>query len=430
MKVVIIGGGAAGTTAAFHIRGLNEDAEITIISNEPYTHYSPCGIPYVLSGYIKEMEDLIVYPPSLYKMMNITLHLNEEAEEIEDGIVRTRKGNEFKYDTLLLATGSVAILPSIEIENKKRIFTLKNLDDGKRILSCINEGVKEALIIGAGPLGIEVADAFIKRGIEVFLVEKEKHVLSSFLDEDMAEELKERMEEKGVKLYLGEQIERIEGERRKVVYTQNGERIECDFVLFACGVRANVTIAEKSSIKIGESGAVEVDEYGRTNKEHVFAAGECAQGIDFINGKPTFPKLGAVATLQGKVVAENILGRRRKLPPILHAFLSEVFDIQIASIGAKEEEGMSVGRFEGGVKDSFYPDRKRIKIKVLSKNGRLFGAQMLGDEVFPRALLLLFAMQAKVDIDALSFYQTLYVPSICATFEPVLLAVSGAKRYA
>jgi NADH oxidase (H2O2-forming) len=240
------------------------------------------------------------------------------------------------------------------------------------------------------------------------------------------------MEEEGVRIYLGESIERIEEGKKKRVYLSGGERIECDFLLFACGTKANAELAKEAGIECGTTGAVKVDEFGETAKEGVFATGECAEGVDFVNGAPTVAKTGSIATLQGKIVAENILGRRRKLPPILFSLLTDVFGFQIAALGTREMEDAVVGRFEGGVKDKFYPQTENIKIKILVQrgSGRILGAQMVGDEVFARALSLQFAMQAGVDVDALSFYQTMYVPSICATFEPLILAAQAARRYA
>lgn len=433
MHLLILGGGAAGTTAAIHARRMNEDAHIRILSAEPYTHYSPCGMPYVLSGKIKRMEDLIVYPPSFYKMMQIELHLDEEGEELFPGKVRTKRGKNLPFDALIIATGSKALLPSIPGVDLSGIFTLRNLDDGKRILCYLEENpVRSASIVGGGPLGIEVAYAFSKRGIKVSLIEKEGYLLSTLLDTDMAIPLQEIMKEKGISLYLNESLQYIEGGSQKKVVLTSGECIYTDLVLLACGVKPNTSFAESARIKTGDLGAIKVDEFGTTSHEGVFAAGECIEWKDFFTSSPTIGRLGSIAVLQGKVVAENVMEERRLLPPILNATILDVFGIEIGAMGLKEEgcKEPLIGRFEGRIRDSFYPDCGRITIKILAgRDGRILGAQLIGREVFPRLLSLLLSVQAGADIERLISSQTTYVPSLCATFEPLILAVQAA-RYA
>jgi len=284
MKVVVIGSGTAGSNFALFARKVDRKAEILVIGKERTMQYSPCALPFVLSGRIEKLENIVVFPGEFYKRQRIDMMLETEVKEIdrERKVVITDKG-EVSYDKLILAVGSRAFVPPIRGVDSKGVFTLKSMEDVSRIQAYLKErNPKKAVVIGAGLIGLEGAVAFRELGLEVLVVELLPHLLPTMLDKDMASIVQKHLEEKGIKFKFGVGVSEIVGDPVKGVKIGEDE-IEADLVLVATGVRANTDLAKKAGLEVNRG--IIVDEYLRTSDPDIYAIGDCAETFDAITGK-------------------------------------------------------------------------------------------------------------------------------------------------
>jgi len=374
MKVVVIGSGTAGSNFALFARKVDRKAEILVIGKERTMQYSPCALPFVLSGRIEKLENIVVFPGEFYKRQRIDMMLETEVKEIdrERKVVITDKG-EVPYDKLILAVGSRAFVPPIRGVDSKGVFTLKSMEDVSRIQAYLKErNPKKAVVIGAGLIGLEGAVAFRELGLEVLVVELLPHLLPTMLDKDMASIVQKHLEEKGIKFKFGVGVSEIVGDPVKGVKIGEDE-IEADLVLVATGVRANTDLAKKAGLEVNRG--IIVDEYLRTSDPDIYAIGDCAETFDAITGKRILSQLGTTAVRMAKIAAINALGGEEKFKPVFNTAITELFDLEIGTFGMTQEraekEGIkvAVGKFRGSTK----PDSRRRK-GVGKNNGSEHGS--------------------------------------------------------
>ncbi|MCD6325773.1 FAD-dependent oxidoreductase, partial [Candidatus Bathyarchaeota archaeon] len=312
-KIIIIGAHAAGTDAASAARKTDRSAEITVITNQKVAGYSPCGIPFVLGRHISSFEDLIVFPPSYYQMMKIDLRLETTAKKInvEDKTVeiedKNGKSETLQYDSLILATGAYPFVPPIKGRERKGVFTLRTLEDGKRINQAL-EKAKSAVVIGAGLIGLEAAVSFVERGLKTTVVELLPQVCPAMLDKDTARLVQKHLEEKGLKVVTGKGVDEILGDDHVSGVSVAGEEIPADLVIVATGVRPNVQLANEAGIAIGETRGIKTNMRMETSVKDVYAAGDCAESVNLITKRPMLSQLGTTAVRQGKVAGINAAG--------------------------------------------------------------------------------------------------------------------------
>jgi len=441
-RIVIIGAHAAGTDAAAAARKTDRSAEITVITNQKVAGYSPCGIPFVLGGHISSFEDLIVFPLSYYQMMKIDLRLETTAKKInvEDKTVEIEskdgKTEVLKYDSLILATGAYPFVPPINGREKKGVFTLRTLEDGKRINQAL-EKAKSAVVIGAGLIGLEAAVSFVERGLKTTVVELLPQVCPAMLDKDTARLVQKNLEEKGLNIITGKGVDEILGDDHVSGVSVAGEEIPADLVIVATGVRPNVQLARDAGIKIGETGGIKTNMKMETSVKGVYAAGDCAESVNLITKRPMLSQLGTTAVRQGKVAGINAAGGYSVFTGCLGSCVTRLFDLEIGATGLTEfaasRAGIETvaGSITSKTRADYYPGGKSIRVKVIvdKDTERMIGGQIVGgEEVTQRINALSFAIQKQMTVRELAKADTCYAPPVNETWEPMVLAAEIAMR--
>ncbi|AMM54663.1 NAD(P)/FAD-dependent oxidoreductase [Pyrococcus kukulkanii] len=436
MRIVVIGSGTAGSNFALFMRKLDRKANIVVIGKEPTMQYSPCALPHVISGTIEKPEDVVVFPNEFYKKQKIEMMLGIEAKKIdrERKVVITERG-EVPYDKLVIATGSKAFIPPIKGVESEGVFTLKSLDDVRKIKDYIaKKKPKKAVVIGAGLIGLEGAEAFAKLGMEVLVVELLKHLLPTMLDRDMAKLVQDEMEKHGVKFKFGVGVSEIIGNPVEAVKIGD-EVAEAEIVLVATGVRANVDLAKDAGLEVNRG--IVVNEHLQTSDPDIYAIGDCAEVIDAVTGKRTLSQLGTSAVRMAKVAAEHIAGKNSVFRPVFNTAITELFGLEVGTFGMTEErakkEGINVvvGKFKGSTKPEYYPGGKPITVKLIfrKEDRKLIGAQIVGGErVWGRIMTLSALAQKGATVEDVAYLETAYAPPISPTIDPITVAAEMAMR--
>jgi len=441
-KIIIIGAHAAGTDAASAARKTDRSAEITVITNQKVAGYSPCGIPFVLGRHISSFEDLIVFPPSYYQMMKIDLRLETTAKKInvEDKTVeiedKNGKSEILQYDSLILATGAYPFVPPIKGRERKGVFTLRTLEDGKRINQALEEA-KSAVVIGAGLIGLEAAVSFVERGLKTTVVELLPQVCPAMLDKDTARLVQKHLEEKGLKVVTGKGVDEILGDDHVSGVSVAGEEIPADLVIVATGVRPNVQLAKEAGIAIGETRGIKTNMRMETSVKDVYAAGDCAESVNFITKRPMLSQLGTTAVRQGKVAGINAAGGYSVFTGCLGSCVTKLFDLEIGATGltgfAASRAGIETvaGTITSKTRADYYPGGKPVRVKIIvdKDTERIVGGQIVGgEEVTQRINALSFAIQKQMTVRELAKADTCYAPPVNETWEPMVLAAEIAIR--
>lgn len=352
----------------------------------------------------------------------------------------------FDYDFLVVATGARKVVPNIKGVNQKGVFFIRNYSDGVKINdSTRTRDVHSSIIAGAGPIGLEMVEAFKKRGqtgrvdIDVTVVELAGHILPSLLDKNMAKIVERELEAKGVKIMLGERVEEILGRDGQIkgIRTSAKRNIDSDFTVLGTGVRPNSEIARDAGVELGYANTIKEDEYVRTNIQDIFAAGDCATAINYITNKDTYIPLGTTANKQGRVAGENVAGGNTKFRGIAGGAITKVFDLFIGKTGLTSEEGIRNGfdpveeLIESITRAGYYPSNKPIWIKIVAirKSGRVLGSQIVGGEgVKERIDLIALALLLKADLRDLASFDACYVPPASSAWEPINIASSQTAK--
>ena len=458
-KILVIGGVAAGPSAASKAKRIDPDADVKIIQDEKVVSYGACGMPYVIEGIVKDFQELIERPADVFKKQyQIDVITNTRAQKIdrvkkEVYAIDLQSGLEtiYEYDSLVVATGARAVLPNIKGVNQKNgdgLFLIRNYEDGLKIYdSTKTKNASTCVIAGAGLIGLEMVEAFKKRGarrkMDITVVEMSDHVLPTMLDKHMAKIVQKELEANGVKVITGERVEEIVGSSSadgyvKTIKTNTNRQIDTDFILLGTGVRPNSEIAKDAGIELGFANAIKVDEYMRTNVPDIFAAGDCATARSYITNDDTYLPLGTTANKQGRVAGENAAGGSARFRGIAGSAITKVFDLYIGKTGLTKQDALKYGfdPIEEGIesitKAGYYPDNKSIWIKIIAdrKSGRILGSQIVGGEgVKERIDLIALALLLKADIRDLASYDACYVPPASPVWEPLnIAALQTAKR--
>ena len=370
MHYVIIGNGGAGVSALQTIREFDKKSDITIISKEKYPAYSPCSLPNLLGGEI-DKNTIFRFPKEFYIDLNASFLKNTEALEISPNKkeVKLADGNTIKFDKLLISAGARPITPKkIKGLDLNGVHVMGNLDSVLKILDHIKKGVKHAVVIGGGFMGIETAAMLKKRGINVTIVEMLPHILSRMLDHDMSNKVVEILKKHGINLVLNDSVKSINGKDKVEGVTLNKNKLSCDMVVLAIGVAPNIGIVEKSGIKINFG--IVVDSTMRTNIKDVYAAGDIAEVKEQIEGKQGSFAIWPNAIEQGRIAGLNMIGDSIEYDGAEVVNVLDVFDIPIVAMGRTSQD---IGKCE--VISSFTPQTSK---KVLLKNNKIIGLQFIG----------------------------------------------------
>jgi NADH oxidase (H2O2-forming) len=440
-KIVIVGAHAAGVDAASAARKTDRTAEITLLTKEKHAGYSRCGLPFVIGGQIASFTDLIVFPPSFYKMMKLNLRTETTVTQINpdnktvDITTAAGTAEKLEYDSLILTGGAYAFVPPIKGKDKNGVYSLRTIEDGERIDQAIKNGAKSAVVIGAGLIGLETAVALKERGLNTTVVELLPYVLPVMLDKEMAKIVHEMLEQKGLKIIVGKGVNEILGTDKVTAVSVEGEPVPADIVVVATGVRANTELATKAGITLGETRALKTNAKMETNVKDIYAAGDCAESINIITHKPHCPQLGTVAVRHGKVAGTNAAGGYALFTGVLGSAVSQLFETQIGVTGLNEffakRQGINTltGTITSKTRADYYPGAKPIKVKLVveRESQRIIGAQIIGgEEATQRINALSFAIQKQMTIRELAKTDTAYAPPLCETWEPMVLAAEMA----
>ena len=437
MRIVIIGGVAGGMSAATRLRRLNEKAEIIVLEKGPYVSFANCGLPYYVAGEIEERSDLLVQTPeALQTRFELDVRPNSEATAInaEQKEVTVRTAEEeytLNYDKLILSPGAKPFVPPTKgLEEAENIFTLRSVPDVDAISAFIEkEQPKKAVVIGAGFIGLEMAESLVHRGLEVTIIEKAPHVLPP-LDEEMAAYVTKELTANGVKLYTGLAAESFE-EKGKVVVLENGERLESDITLMSVGVKPETSLAQTASIKTGIRGGILVNEQYETSQKDIYAVGDAIVVKQQINGEDTMIALASPANRQGRQVADVISGIDRKNKGSIGTAIVRVFNLAAASTGLSERQLQQANEtyesihIQGKSHAGYYPDAKTIVLKLLfhPTTGKIYGAQAVGEDgVDKRIDILATAIKAGMTVEDLPELEFTYAPPFGSAKDPVNMA--------
>jgi NADPH-dependent 2,4-dienoyl-CoA reductase/sulfur reductase-like enzyme len=483
-RILIIGGVAAGTSAASKARRIDPDAEIKIIQEEPVVSYGACGMPYVIEGLIDDFNRLIARPAERFKSKyNIDVIANTRAVKIDrlnnkvyaEILNHSDSRNEYSnaasnrlildYESLVIATGARSAVPKIKgifvnddtdtrVKRSstivKGLLLLRNYGDGIHIQDSIRNS-KSCVIVGAGLIGVEMSEAFRRRGMDVTIIEVSDRVLPSLLDEVMAGIIKKELEDNGVKVILGEALKEVvtslspssqQSSSTNVRYieavrTTKNKEIPAELVLLGTGVRPNSHIAKDAGIELGVYDAIKVDEHMRTNIPDIFAAGDCTTARNYITNKDIYLPLGTTANKQGRVAGENAAGGNAEFKGVAGSVITKTFDLLVGKTGLDKKEALENGfdpvekEIKSVTRAGYYPDKKSIIIKLVAdkKSRRILGAQIIGGEaVKGRIDLIAFALLTRATVDDLANYDACYVPPVSPVWEPINIAASQTAK--
>jgi NADPH-dependent 2,4-dienoyl-CoA reductase/sulfur reductase-like enzyme/rhodanese-related sulfurtransferase len=433
-KILIIGGVAGGATAAARIRRLDESAEITVLERGPYVSFANCGLPYFISRDIQRRSSLLLQTPEgFFSRYRVTVRTNTEAIQIhreeKNVVVRTKNGEEkIQYDKLILAQGGSPIVPQIPGISQEHIFKLWTIPDMDRIHKFIEEKKPlKAIVAGGGFIGLEMAEAFHARGMNVTVVELAPQVMIT-MDSEFGEMIKSGLEEKGISVKTKIGLSAIS---EKTVTLSDGSTIEADLVLLSVGVRPELLLAKSAGLTIGESGGLVVNEYMQTNDPDIFAAGDMVELVNKVHGKKVRIPLAGPANRQGRIAGTNVLGGKMKYNGALGTSVVKLFDRTAASTGLSEKTARDAG-FAVGIayvfKDNhvtYFPGGKPLALKIVydGKTKLLLGGQAYGEfGVEKRVDVLATALHGKMTLEDLSELDLAYAPPYNSANDPVNIA--------
>lgn len=433
MKIIIVGGVAGGMSAATRLRRLMEDAEITIFEKGPFVSFANCGLPYYVSGEIANHDSLLVQTPeSLKARFNLDVRPFHEVISIspEEHTVTVRHdGKEFteSYDKLILSPGAKPFVPTIEgLAKAKNAYTLRNVPDLDEIMTALDNYPKEAVIIGAGFIGLEMAENLAKRGLQVTIVEKAPHVLPS-LDQEMAAFIQEELVKNGVRVITSQSATRFE-DQGKVIVLENGQKITSDLTILSVGVEPENGLAKTASIELGLRGGILVDEHYETSQKDIFAVGDAIIVKQEITGQDALISLASPANRQGRQVADVTAGLERTNKGSIGTAIVRAFDMTAASTGLSERI-LSMNQLpykalhvSGKDHAGYYPGATDMTLKLLfdPTTGKIYGAQGVGKKgVDKRIDILATAIKGNLTVFDLPELEFTYAPPFGSAKDPV-----------
>ena len=440
MKFLIIGGDAAGMSAASRAKRNNPDLNIMVFEKTKDVSYSACGMPYNIADANRELDDLVVRHASVFReKQGINLLTGYCAESIDPnnktvaGTSLKGEAFQFPYDKLLIATGGSPIIPDHPGFNLPGVMALKSLDDGRKIKAYIKSNkVKKAVIIGMGYIGLEMCEALRARSIEVDMV-KPGPVFLPWMEEEMSDAVRKEVESNNVKLHLGHQVQKIESNDQHIEVICSDFSIETDMVLVAMGIKPNSELAAQAGIDLGIKNAIAVDRKLKTSDENIYAAGDCADAYHVVTGQKTWIPLALRANRAGWAVADNVCGKEVKLSGITGTAVFKVFDLEVARTGLTLEEAIKSGFDPAKViiktrsRAHAHPGASVIWVQMIGdkKTGRLLGAQMVGKEgAAHRINTPAVALHSRMTVEELYQTDLAYAPPFGPVWDPTLTAAN------
>ena len=425
MKVIIIGGGACGASAAARIRRLDEKAEIVILEKTNEISIANCGLPYYTSGVINDRDVMFVSSPQKFKSwFNIDVHLNSEVVAIDTGLksVILNNGEKLYYDKLVMAPGANPIVPDFKGMPEEKIFTVRTLYDADNIRAYIQKNnVRKVVVIGGGFIGIEMAENFVHMGLETTLIEAQNQILPP-LDYDSAAFVQNEMRKNGIELILSDGVKEFDGNK---VVLNSSRKVEFDIVVMAIGVKPELKLAKSIGLDVGRG--IIVNDYMETSIKDIYAGGDSVEVCDFVTDERTLIPLAGPANRQGRIIADNICGYKSTYKKSQGTAVIKVFGLTAACVGNNEKQlnlknidykkTIIFGKNHAG----YYPNSAQIMFKLLfSPNGRILGAQAVGSEgVEKRIDVISSIMRNNGSVQELLDSELCYAPPYSSAKDPV-----------
>ena len=437
--MIIVGGVAGGATAAAKLRRISEDVEIILIERGEYISFANCGLPYYIGETIKDRSKLLVQTvEGMSDRFNIDIRnlsevtsINPENKSITIKNLRTNEEYNETYDKLLLSPGARPIVPPIPgLKENETLFTLRNIPDTDKIKNYVDQQKpKKAVVVGGGFIGIEMAENLVDRGIEVTIVEMSNQVMAP-IDFEMASILHAHLKEKGVHLILENGVQSFADQGEKVILS-DGTEIPTDMTILSIGVRPENELAKTAGLELGERGGIIVNEYLQTSNENIYAVGDAIEVVDYINGNKTMIPLAGPANRQGRIAANNMMGKKEKYQGTLGTSVAKVFDLTVASTGNNEKTLKRLGvpyevlHIHPSSHAGYYPGASQISLKLIfDKNtGKIFGAQAIaGDGADKRIDVIATAIKGGLTVEDLTNLELSYAPPFSSAKDPVNMA--------
>lgn len=424
MKIVIIGGGPAGISAASAARKKNSDTEIVVYTTDKNVAYAPCAIPFVIGGEIKMFKDIILHDIHFYeKNRNILINTETVVKSIDlyNKSIRI-KNNYVRYDKLILATGSMFIVPQINGIQLKGIFIIKCIEDGENLSRFLSKlDGRNIVVFGAGPLGIEMAVALRKKGLSVTILEKSSNLFQGALDTDILTLIEEKVDSLGIKAYYDINIKSLIGENGyiKKILTNEGE-FDADAIILATKIKPNTDLAINAEIKIGSSGGIYVDDYLQTSDIDVYAAGDCVESTFALTGEKIPGKFASTAVMQGKIAGINAVGGSERFNQVTLPWVVPIDDIVVGGVGLTMERAQKTFKpnavtLISSVRARYYASSDNITMKlVIDRNThQILGAEIIGTNCVKERLdFMAYLISKKATAEDLRKIETCYAPKV------------------
>jgi NADPH-dependent 2,4-dienoyl-CoA reductase/sulfur reductase-like enzyme/rhodanese-related sulfurtransferase len=440
-RLLVIGGVAAGPKAAAKAKRCDPEMEIVIYQEEEEISYAGCGLPYYISGLVKKRKDLISRTSGQFAQDGIKIRKHRRIEKIDmetHAVVGQdlEAGKVFTdhFDRLVLATGAQPIRPKIEGLALNNVFYLRSIFDADIIVEHIRtEGIRNVIIAGGGYIGLEMAESLALLGKDVTIVEMAPQILTLF-DEDFANILRQYLEKRGVHILTSEPIKVLKGKEGKVARVQTAsQEIEADAVLMGLGIRPRIELAKEAGLRIGETGAIWVNEKMETSSEGIYAAGDCAETTHLVTGKRVWIPLGSTANKQGRVVGVNVCGGNATFPGVMGTAIFKAFDFNVAKTGLSMKEAEKEGLHpiqaivRGYDRAHYYPGGKESTLKVIADQGtgRILGGQSVGEGPSDKFIdILAMALHGRMSCKELASVDLAYAPPFSPALSPVIVAAN------
>jgi NADPH-dependent 2,4-dienoyl-CoA reductase/sulfur reductase-like enzyme len=439
--VVVIGGDAAGASAASTVkRAMKKEASVLLIERQKWTSYSACGIPYWVAGQVDGPERLVMRPAEVHRSKGLIVRTNHEATSIDTDrqqvIVRdlnTGEDQVVPYDDLVIATGGKAVRPRIPGSHLPGVHGVQHLSDGVELIESLRHNAKKAVVVGAGYIGVEMAEAMQERGLEVTVVDLADQPMRT-LDSDMGELIASEMEGMGITYQGGEPVDRVEaGEDGRVsaVITAAGS-YPADVVVLGLGMRPNSRLAREAGLPLGEFGGILTDDHQRVlGRDNVWAGGDCVEVVDRTTGRNVHIALGTHANKHGRVMGTNIAGGDLTFPGVVRTAITRICDLEISRVGLKTREAEELGysvvtaTIESMTRAHYFPGSGMIRVKIIAEKGtgRMLGCQIVGMAGAAKRIdIASVAIWNQMTVEDLASMDLGYSPPFSPVWDPVQVA--------
>lgn len=440
MRVIIVGGVAAGMSAAAKLKRMKPEYEVVVYEKTDVVSFGACGLPYFVGGFFDDPNNMIARAPEKFRESGIDLNIFHEVMSVDTEskkltVKNTNTGEEFidNYDKLMIATGASSIIPPIKNVKLENVSTLKSLEDGIKIKELMNkEDIKKVAIIGAGFIGLEAVEAAKKLGKDVVVFQLEDRILPQVFDKEITDILEEEIRNHNVDLRLEEIVSELVGETKvEKVITNKGE-YEADLVIVATGVRPNTAFLKDTNIGMLKNGAIIVDEFGKTSVEDIYSAGDCATIKNIVTGQDSYVPLATGANKLGRIVGENLAGANISFQGSLSSSCIKVMDMEAAATGITESQAVKLGmnvkaKFISDFNQTnYYPGRNKMYVKLVydADTKVILGGQVAGfKDAVQRANVLAACIFGKLTTNQLGMLDLCYAPPFARTWD--ILNVAG-----